>query len=132
VVIGFASLPYLPTELSGEAGARLEAAARAAADVVAEQHGVSIGISRFFPGISDMSYLGQADPAGIPVIAANTPAWGFGIPWPAEGGIGGVPIINAGPWGRDYHTPLERVHVGYAFTILPELLAEIVRNVLSD
>jgi arginine utilization protein RocB len=127
VVIGFASLPYLPTQLTGEAGERLEAAARAAAAASAEP----VGIIRHFPGISDMSFLGQADPAAIPAIAANTPAWGFGILWPEQGGIGGVPIVNGGPWGRDYHTPLERLHTGYGFDVLPGLLMRIVRGVLA-
>jgi arginine utilization protein RocB len=127
VMIGFASLPYLPTALSGGDGRRLEAAVRkAAADAAA-----GVSLIRYFPGISDMSFLGQADADAIPFIAANTPAWGFGIPWPARNAIGGVPIVNAGPWGRDYHTPLERLHTPYAFQVLPTLLRRIVREVLS-
>lgn len=86
---------------------------------------------RYFPGISDMSHLGQADAAAVPLIARNTPVWGHAIRWP-EPGAPGVPIVNAGPWGRDYHTPLERLHTGYAFDILPELLLGIVKRVLSN
>ncbi|WP_459857133.1 hypothetical protein [Dongia sp. agr-C8] len=38
--------------------------------------------------------------------------------------------MNAGPWGRDDHTVLERLHAPYAFTILPDLIGEIVIGVL--
>ena len=131
IVIGFASLPYLPTSLRGQAGGNLEAAVRLAAAGTARRHGVSIGVSQVFPGISDMSFLGQTDLAAIPFVGANTPAWGSGIDWPAEGGGAGLPIVNAGPWGRDYHTPLERLHTGYAFDVLPELLLAIVQHILQ-
>ena len=48
-VVGFASLPYLPTGLAGTAGERLEAAMRAAAARIGERHGTSIGIIPTFP-----------------------------------------------------------------------------------
>jgi arginine utilization protein RocB len=132
IVLGFASMPYLATSLGEDADARrLEAACEAAAKAVAERHGVSIRLPRYFPGISDMSFLGQADEAAVPVIAANTPPWGAGIVWPEGRALGGVPIVNAGPWGRDYHTRLERLHMPYATEVLPDLVGEIARRVLS-
>ena len=108
-------MPYLPTRLEGAAGVRLDGAVRRAAAVAAARHRTGIGTCGYFPGISDMSFLGQVDAAAVPAIAANTPAWGHGIAWPAGRAALGVPIVNAGPWGRDYHTPLERLHTGYAF-----------------
>ena len=79
-----------------------------------------------------MSFLGQADEEAVPVIAANTPPWGAGIVWPNRLALGGVPIINVGPWGRDYHTRLERLCVPYAFEVLPDLVGEIARRVLAS
>jgi arginine utilization protein RocB len=132
VVLGFASLPYLPTSLGTDPAAlHLSRAATAAAAVVGARHGVGIGTRAFFPGISDMSYLGQADEAAIPEIARNTPCWNAGIAWPDGPALGQLPIVNAGPWGRDYHTKLERVDAEYAFVVLPELIDEIVRRVLT-
>lgn len=128
VVVGFASMPYLPVELRGGSGRRLARAVELAVDRVGSRHGQAIGVCRYFPGISDMSFLGQVDAAAMPDIAANTPAWGHGIAWPDGPPTPGLPIVNAGPWGRDYHTPLERLHTGYAFEVLPELLLEIVRG----
>lgn len=131
-VLGFASIPYLPTSLDRDDGARrLADAAAAAAEVVAARHGTTIALQRYFRGISDMSFLGQADEGGVPVIAANTPAWGAGIPWPDGPAFAGIPIVNAGPWGRDYHTVLERMHGPYAFQVLPDLIAEICVRVLE-
>ena len=70
-----------------------------------------------------MSFLGQVDAAGLPVVAANMPAWGHGLVWPEGPASAGLPTVNAGPWGRDYHTPMERLHTGYAFKVLPDLRA---------
>lgn len=124
-VIGFGSMPYLPVELSESPGARrLADAARRAA----ERHGIAT--MSHFPGISDLSFLGEADLASVPAIAANTPVFGHAIGWDARGAVAGIPSINAGPWGRDYHTPLERLHAPYAFDVLPRLVHEIVESVL--
>ncbi|WP_207460206.1 M20/M25/M40 family metallo-hydrolase [Azospirillum sp. SYSU D00513] len=132
IFLGFASMPYLATSLGEDPDARrLEAACGEAVRAVAERHGTTIRLMRYFPGISDMSFLGQADEGAVPVIAANTPPWGAGITWPEGPALGGVPIVNAGPWGRDYHTPLERLCVPYGFEVLPDLVGEIARRVLS-
>ena len=133
IVLGFASMPYLATSLGEDPAARrLETACAEAAADVARRHGTTIRLLRYFPGISDMSFLGQADETAIPVIAANTPPWGAGIAWPDGPALGGVPIVNAGPWGRDYHTPLERLCVPYAFDVLPDLVGGIARRTLED
>lgn len=129
---GFGSVPYLPTGLSGSADARaLEAAARAAAQASEGRYGSRIGCSDYFAGISDMSFFGEADEAALEIVARNTPVWGTGIAWPEGPALGNIPIVNAGPWGRDYHTPLERLHVGYAFDVLPRLLSDLVGDVLN-
>ena len=43
----------------------------------------------------------------------------------------GIPSINAGPWGRDYHPRLERMHADYGFRIRPALIAEIVLRMFA-
>jgi arginine utilization protein RocB len=40
-------------------------------------------------------------------------------------------MVNAGPWGRDYHTRLERLHIGYACEVLPGLLLSLIREILQ-
>jgi arginine utilization protein RocB len=133
IILGFASTPYLSTQLGDDAAARaLARATESAAEIIAARHNTTIALPAYFLGISDMSFLGQADESEIPVVAANTPAWGAGLHWPQGNAFAGIPIVNAGPWGRDYHTVLERLHTPYAFKILPDLIAEIVSGVLRN
>jgi arginine utilization protein RocB len=118
VVIGFGSIPYPAVALADGA---LEDA------IVAAVKPFRLSAIRYFPGISDMSFLGQAG-GDLSAAAANTPAWGemFDMPEPA-----GYPSISIGPWGRDYHHWLERVHVPYAFATLPEVLIAVIEAVLK-
>lgn len=133
IILGFGSTPYLPTLLGQDDGAvRLRRAVEDAAAVIADRHQTTIALPAYFLGISDMSFLGQANESGVPAIAANTPAWGAGLHWPDGPAFAGIPIVNAGPWGRDYHTVLERLHTPYAFGVLPDLIAEIVLGVVAE
>lgn len=118
VVMGFGSIPYPAVSLSD---ARLEDAIMQAAAA----HG--LGSVRYFPGISDMSFLGEAS-GDLSAAAANTPIWGssFIMPEPA-----GYPCINIGPWGRDYHHWLERLHTPYAFETLPRALLAVIDATLK-
>ena len=131
VVVGFGSVPYLATHLSTlPAARRLDQAVRQAAAAAG-----SVAVTAYFAGISDMSFFGEADEAALAPVAANSPVWDALIRWPQAGALGGalaqVPTVNIGPWGRDYHTPLERLHVDHAFTLLPRLLRDVVVGVLG-
>jgi arginine utilization protein RocB len=42
-----------------------------------------------------------------------------------------VPVINIGPWGRDYHQRTERVNMPYAFEVVPELIWRVVNDLLT-
>lgn len=111
VILGFGSIPYPAVALDNPG---IE---KALAGVLAP---LGIGTMRYFPGISDMSFLGRAGGTGDP---ANTPLAGiaFDMPEPA-----GFPAINLGPWGRDYHHWLERLHAPYAFEVLPDALLRVI------
>ena len=132
VVTGFGSIPYLPTRLSASPDARrLATVVAEATRAVGARHGTIIGTDPVFAGISDMSFLGEADEASLRPLARNLPGWAEWVRWPERNGIAGVPIVNAGPWGRDYHTPLERIHVAYGFDVLPDLVNTIVQGLLN-
>lgn len=116
VIVGFGSIPY-PAVLLKDGPLR-----RAISSAVTP---FGLGEVNFFAGISDMSFYGEA--AGdLSVVAANTPIWGSGFTMPAPGGW---PCINIGPWGRDYHTWLERLHAPYAFETLPRVLLSVIEAV---
>jgi arginine utilization protein RocB len=133
IIIGLGSIPYLPTSLShSPAATRLKAVTAEIAETAMARYGCTIERADYFAGISDMSFFGEASEASLDVVARNTPLWRDGIGWPQQGGLANIPTINIGPWGRDYHTPLERLHVGYAFDVLPRVLSDVCGSMLAD
>ncbi len=113
VVLGFGSIPYLAVSLKNIAlRGRIENAVRP----------FGIGALNYFAGISDMSFFGEAS-GEISVVAANTPIWATSFHMPEAAGL---PTINLGPWGRDYHHWLERLHTPYAFEVLPNALLAVI------
>ena len=130
IVLGFGSMPY--PAIHWPDAPDLEAAIRGAMAATAKRFGVSIGATPFFPAIADMSFLGPVDAADLAEAARQTPIWGSSIQWDLTGApTPGFPLVNIGPWGRDYHHWLERVHAPYAFEVLPSLIQETVRRVLG-
>ncbi|MBL8909046.1 MAG: M20/M25/M40 family metallo-hydrolase [Rhizobiales bacterium] len=113
VIIGFGSIPYQAVTL-GDATLRRRLIAAA---------GPAVNPIDYFPGISDMSFLGRGS-GGLETAAANTPIWGtsFALDPPP-----GYPIVNIGPWGRDYHHWLERLNAPFAFAVLPGLVQRVAR-----
>ena len=125
VVVGYGSIPCLATHLSASAEARqLEDVVR---DVAREVGTVTV--TDYFAGISDMSFFGEAAENDLDAVVANTPLWGTAIRWPANGALAQVPTVNIGPWGRDYHTSLERLHIGYSFGLMPQLIKAVVERI---
>ena len=120
VIVGFGSLYYPPTHV-GVADAKMIAMMQHAVEEVATRHGTSIRRREFFTGISDMSFFGvKPDPTEAAFVAENTPSPEL-VDSPAAHVLQ-FPVANIGPWGRDYHHRLERVHSSYAFEVLPEVL----------
>lgn len=81
----------------------------------------------FFDGISDMSFFCATDSHDAQTfVASHIP-----VPQTVTENKLDCPIVNIGPWGKDYHQRLERVHTPYAFEVLPELLWRIVQSILK-
>ena len=118
VVLGFGSIPYSAVSLRDES-------LRAKISKAVQPFG--LGSVNYFAGISDMSFFGEAA-SDLSVVASNTPIWGtsFTLAEPA-----GYPCINIGPWGRDYHHWLERLHAPYAFETLPRVLLSVIDAVFK-
>ncbi len=123
-VLGFASLHYPNATLDPHNPAEMEFlnTVRRTLAASGQKHGVTITERPIFTGISDMSWFGHTDPADIQFVNDNTPVQAAQI----HAVPAGLPCINLGPWGRDYHQWLERVHVPYSFGVLPELVWELV------
>jgi arginine utilization protein RocB len=118
VIMGFGSIPYPAVLLRNQT-------LRATISEAVRPFG--LGEVNYFAGISDVSFFGEVS-GELSVVAANTPIWGSGFIMPEPGGY---PTINIGPWGRDYHTWLERLHVPYAFEVLPRILLSVIEAVVK-
>ncbi len=127
VVLGLGSIPYLATEVRDD---RLRAAVEQLVAAAPAQHGTRLRVVDYFAGISDMSFFGQGDTGAFARLARDTPGWdacvGLG-----DGSLAQVPTINLGPWGRDYHTPWERIEADFGFRVLPRLLLELCGRLLE-
>lgn len=127
VVTGFAGLAYPPTRIDPASGTgkTLWDAIEEARLATGVDDGVEIRHRAIFTGISDMSYFGHKPAAqAAEAVAGNTahPAY---VDRPPADALS-FPVVNIGPWGREYHQRLERVHAPYAFRQLPRFLARIV------
>jgi len=77
-----------------------------------------VSLIDYFPGISDMSFINPCDEDGTEqLVGEYNPIYQFQFTAPFS-----CPIVNIGPWGREYHQLYERINVHYAFNQLPKLL----------
>lgn len=131
VVLGFGGLSYPwvpPLREQGEPA--LEGLIREAVGRVAAARGVSISFCDYLPIICDASFPGLRDTADYAHATRNNPLWGNLLDWDFEA-YPRIPIVNIGPWWRDYHHFRERVNVGYTFETLPELVLRVTEAVLG-
>lgn len=126
-VVGFAP-PYYPcARIDKDRDAGFLAVLRAAIAAFERESGVGVQLRPYFPGISDMSFLAAADrPGEADYVAESSPLEMPPVPAPL-----GCPVVNIGPWGREYHQSGERLHADYAFRDLPELLWRVVAGTLD-
>jgi arginine utilization protein RocB len=115
-------------------GARLMEVIRHQSSLVVRETGQSIQLRPIFLGTSDMSFFAQpmADAARqtlldtVPTRATKAHIAGH------MASTLDAPVVNVGPWGRDYHQRTERLYMPYAFGVLPKLVWGVVTQVLSD
>ena len=131
VILGFASTPYFATQFpTDENGRDLRKRLAACVERTSVHAATPIRCVDFLPIISDMSFLGAVSDIQLSAVAASSPAWGVDIE-PSSMQSLGIPAINLGPWGRDYHHPHERVARDYAFRVLPELVFTSILTALD-
>jgi arginine utilization protein RocB len=131
IVYGFSSLVYPSTHVARTDNDHNFVAALESARMAHEASGGgSISYREYFTGISDMSFFGhRPSAADAAYIAANTPS-GDLVDLPRPDALT-FPVVNIGPWGREFHQKLERVQAPYAFVELPMFIREIVRRFLG-
>ncbi|MES0880619.1 M20/M25/M40 family metallo-hydrolase [Roseibium sp. SCP14] len=132
VIVGFASLHYPATRLDLEHAhdAALHSAITETLSGYEAEPSRRVKWRPYFEGISDMSFFGQPSKDTSSVVSDNTPpAWL--VDRPNENALR-CPMVNIGPWGREFHQRLERVYKPYAFDELPRIIAEIGDRFLGN
>lgn len=130
VVVGFSGLHYPPSRL--HAGEREDDALVCAVDSARAKRkgrtGETLEWKNSFKGISDMSFLGL-EGREERIVSVNTPVSHL-IDTPSPRALR-FPVVNIGPWGREFHQKLERIHQPYSFHVLPNILLDVARCFLS-
>jgi arginine utilization protein RocB len=132
VVTGISSLhyPHSHVDETRTLDRDFSAAIGRARQTIEARHGTSFKRREYFTGISDMSFFGTAENgSGSTVVADNTPA-SLWIDQPPADALE-YPVVNIGPWGREFHQRLERLYTPYAFDVFPKFILEIVGEVLG-
>lgn len=88
----------------------------------------------FFTGISDLSYVDLAEPEKVrESIEESMPLFGelYDIPFEDINYIS-MPMINIGPWGKDFHKLTERVLIEDTLVRTPRILNHAIEFILSQ
>lgn len=83
----------------------------------------------YFSGLSDLSYaICDFEPSVMDATRAVMPLWGesYSIPFEQIRELS-VPVINVGPWGKDFHKKTERVYLPDLLQHTPALVQEAIR-----
>jgi len=135
-VILFYASPYIPRVVLSEEDERDLRLMRAVEQAVADiepQCDHPIQVRKFFPYISDMSFVKLSDDESeMLAFERNMPAWGIKhhIDLEAIRQLD-VPVINIGPYGKDAHKKWERVEVPYSMQIAPNLTIGVIRHLFA-
>lgn len=91
-------------------------------------------VQNYYTGISDLSYaMFVSDQEDIDYISNNMLMWNdvYYIPLEIIKELS-MPVINVGPFGRDFHKYTERVLKENLFYKTPQLIDLVVRNILNN
>lgn len=127
-IVLYYGAPYCPhNTLQGKNEHLIEEIEKLAKKVTIET-GKRYRIMKFFPSLSDSSYLKIDDSEeSLQVLTANFPGMDSLYPVPTNQIKHlDIPAINYGCYGKDAHKWTERVNISYTFGILPKLIRETV------
>lgn len=97
-------------------------------------HGQTFKKRRFFPFLSDSSYLSMSESkAEIRTLVQNFPGMESIYPLPTdEIQELSIPAINLGVFGKGAHTWKERIYKPYSYEVLPRLIREVISNLSKE
>ncbi len=146
VVVIALSPPYYPSVSNRQMREQLEAAGSSSSPFLQlaglsdtliaharETWGQDYTCVDFFTGLSDLSYaIYRFDKATMEFTKGVMPLWGeiYSIPFETIQELS-VPVINIGPWGKDFHKNTERVYVPDLCERTPALIQRALRHVFG-
>lgn len=100
------------------------------AKTLEEQFGLGIEVDPYFLGLSDNSYTSCTEIEQDLEAMSNmvTPKTLYHIPFEEIGKVA-MPSIIVGPWGKDYHTLVERVYLPDIEKTTPAVIAAIIEQI---
>lgn len=94
----------------------------------------SFHVKNYYTGISDLSYgLFEASQENVDFIENNMLLWGdiYSIPFDVIKALS-IPVLNIGPWGKDFHKYTERVYLKDLYDRIPLLVQETIKQLLNN
>ncbi|MDW7672196.1 MAG: M20/M25/M40 family metallo-hydrolase [Bacillota bacterium] len=136
VVIALAP-PYYPNvhnNMVPEKAARVNQAIDTIRQYALQEWNQPYFVKDYFTGICDLSYaMFQTDDQNIAYIEENMLMWKevYYIPLETIRELS-VPVLNLGPWGKDFHKKTERVYLPDLLERTPILIDQLIREMLDD
>lgn len=125
--------PYCPHSTVREDHEEVLEALHAAAEEETKASGTEFRFMRFYPSLSDSSYLKLDDSEdSIQALTQNFPGYEqlYNLPLDLIRRLD-VPAVNIGSYGADCHKWTERVNMPYTFGVLPDLEQRIIAKLLE-
>lgn len=132
-IVLYYAAPYCPhNTLQGKDEKLIREIEKIASQITAETK-EEYRIMKFFPSLSDSSYLRIDDSSeSMQLLADNFPGFDTLYPLPVEQIRKlDIPAVNYGCYGKDAHKWTERVNIPYTFEILPKLMMKTVDTYLK-
>lgn len=132
-VVLYYAAPYCPhNTLQGKDKELIEKITRLA-HKTGEETGEVYRVMKFFPSLSDSSYLKIDDSKeSIDLLISNFPGFEQLYPVPVDKIRNlNIPAVNFGCYGKDAHKWTERVHIPYTFEHLPVLIKNTIDEILK-
>jgi len=132
VVVMYFAAPYCPHNTLQDADEELIQRLGKITKEIEQEENVEYNIHRFFPSLSDSSYLAIDDSeSSIEHLKQNFPQMDSLYPLPIDKIRSlGIKAVNFGVHGKDAHKWTERLYVPYSFDILPKLIQKALKEFL--
>ncbi len=132
MIVLFLAPPYYPHSGTSGQNGKIDEITEKIIKKANSKYGENLSREPFFPGLSDMSYLGLPDNIDVESLKTNLPLWGdkYTIPLDAIASLN-IPFMNIGPLGKDAHKYTERINISYSFEIASKLVFEAVLSALD-